>query len=170
MIAFLTSILAFVWRTGSAADPANPTPLDPTGALVARVAITSVFVLGMVYFALIVRTLRGYGSALGSVAVNARPVGSGMGGRAAGQPQTPRRDIELELQVALERRGRERQRSVEGSVRRREERRSFDAEESEGGRGDKGGSGLRALLGLGLVGLHDLEKGGGEEKEGTRLR
>ena len=168
MIAFLTSILAFVWRTGSTADPANPIPLGPTGSLVARVGITSVFALGMVYFVLIVTTLRRYGSAIqSSVAVNAGPVNSGMGRRPAGQ--TLRRDVELELQVALERRGRERQRSVPGSVRRREQRRSMDGEESESGREEKGG--LRALLGLGLVGLHDLEKGGGkggDGMEGTR--
>ncbi|KII83378.1 hypothetical protein PLICRDRAFT_95936 [Plicaturopsis crispa FD-325 SS-3] len=64
MILFIVSILSFVWRTGSTADPADPSALPPHAALGPRIAVTAVFALGTVYFALIVRTLKRYGSAM----------------------------------------------------------------------------------------------------------
>ncbi|KAJ3777037.1 hypothetical protein FB446DRAFT_213072 [Lentinula raphanica] len=70
MILFILSILSFVWRTGDSSDPEDRAPLSDTAELGPRVAITFVFLLGMVYFFLIVRTLRGYGS---------KKVGSGSG-------------------------------------------------------------------------------------------
>jgi hypothetical protein len=59
LIFFVTAILAFVWRTGAAADP-TPEPLDRSAALVARICITALFLLGVVYLALIVNTFRNY--------------------------------------------------------------------------------------------------------------
>jgi hypothetical protein len=65
MILFIASILSFVWRTGSIDDPIPPDGMrDPLGkkeVLAPRVVITAVLGLGMVYFGLIVRTLRSYG-------------------------------------------------------------------------------------------------------------
>ncbi|TFK66134.1 hypothetical protein BDN72DRAFT_772446, partial [Pluteus cervinus] len=61
MIFFVFSLLSYIWRTGSSSDPPQRNPLSPSGALVARIMITLVFGLGMVYFVLIVVTLRRYG-------------------------------------------------------------------------------------------------------------
>lgn len=62
MITFVVSILSFVWRTGAVDDPDERSPLGRHAILGPRIAITAVFVLGMIYFALIVRTLKSYGS------------------------------------------------------------------------------------------------------------
>ncbi|TFY76837.1 hypothetical protein EWM64_g7176 [Hericium alpestre] len=68
MVAFVVSILSFVWRTGSTGDPSsddpgeNPRILSQRQALGPRVAITAVLALGLVYFAMIVMTFRSYGS------------------------------------------------------------------------------------------------------------
>jgi len=59
MIAFCVSILAFVWRTGSSTD--NPQPLTPVKEIGPRVAVTFLFVLGLVNFLLVVRTFKSYG-------------------------------------------------------------------------------------------------------------
>jgi len=61
MIFFITAILAFVWRSGSTLDPANPSPLPPKAALGPRIGVTALFAVGIVYFAMIVRTLSSYG-------------------------------------------------------------------------------------------------------------
>ncbi|KAG6811951.1 hypothetical protein H0H92_005115 [Tricholoma furcatifolium] len=55
------SIMSFVWRTGSVSDPGDRPPLGPRGALAARIVVTGVFALGILYFLLIVRTLQSYG-------------------------------------------------------------------------------------------------------------
>ncbi|TFY67068.1 hypothetical protein EVJ58_g1864 [Rhodofomes roseus] len=60
MIAFCVSILSFVWRTGAAADQNPPTPLTRAQALGVRTAITAVFALGLLCFAMIIRTFRAY--------------------------------------------------------------------------------------------------------------
>ncbi|KAJ3868124.1 MAG: hypothetical protein NXY57DRAFT_645881 [Lentinula lateritia] len=62
MILFIVSILSFVWRTGAESDPDERAPLSNRAALGPRIAITLVFLLGMLYFFLIVRTLQSYGS------------------------------------------------------------------------------------------------------------
>ncbi|KAF9459246.1 hypothetical protein BDZ94DRAFT_1122565, partial [Collybia nuda] len=59
IILFLTSIMAYVWRTGSNHDPVLR--LSPKGALGPRLAVTGLFGLGVLYFGLIVLTLRRYG-------------------------------------------------------------------------------------------------------------
>ena len=60
MIAFCVSILSFVWRTGAAADQNPPAPLTRTQAIGVRTGITAVFALGLVCFAMIIRTFRSY--------------------------------------------------------------------------------------------------------------
>ncbi|KIK63945.1 hypothetical protein GYMLUDRAFT_40154 [Collybiopsis luxurians FD-317 M1] len=62
MILFITSIMSFVWRTGAESDPDERPPLSDKWALGPRIAITFVFFIGMVYFFLIVKTLRSYGA------------------------------------------------------------------------------------------------------------
>ncbi|KAL1718526.1 hypothetical protein EV715DRAFT_200979 [Schizophyllum commune] len=62
MVMFITTILSFVWRTGAVNDPEERDPLPIHIALVPRIIITAVFGLGMVYFILIVNSLRSYGS------------------------------------------------------------------------------------------------------------
>ncbi|KAL1679233.1 hypothetical protein EV122DRAFT_289766 [Schizophyllum commune] len=62
MVMFITTILSFVWRTGAVNDPEERDALPIHIALVPRVIITAVFGLGMVYFILIVNSLRSYGS------------------------------------------------------------------------------------------------------------
>jgi hypothetical protein len=61
MFFFITAILSFVWRSGSTSDSSNPAPLSPTAVLGPRIAITSLFLLGLVYFVMIVKTLQNYG-------------------------------------------------------------------------------------------------------------
>jgi hypothetical protein len=64
MMLFITSILSFVWRTGSTLDPPSRAPLSPRAALGVRVTITGVFGLGFIYFIMVVGTLRKYGSTM----------------------------------------------------------------------------------------------------------
>ena len=57
MIAFCVAILSFVWRTGSQADPPDGRPpLTAAQALGPRVAISAVFVGGLVNFWMIIST------------------------------------------------------------------------------------------------------------------
>jgi hypothetical protein len=60
LILFVISLLSFVWRTGASNDPASPVPLSPHGALAPRIVITCVLAVAVIYFALIVKTLRRY--------------------------------------------------------------------------------------------------------------
>jgi hypothetical protein len=57
LIAFVISILAYTWTTGTATLPAV---IGNDVAVWPRLGITSVFVLGLVYFVLVVRTFRSY--------------------------------------------------------------------------------------------------------------
>jgi hypothetical protein len=61
MFLFMVSMMSFVWRSGSTGDQGEKDQLTPKQALVPRMALTSVFLLGMAYFVLILRTLRNYG-------------------------------------------------------------------------------------------------------------
>ena len=62
MIFFITAILSFVWRSGDTSDSLSPAPLSTTAIVGPRVAVTSLFLLGLVYFTMIVKTLQNYGS------------------------------------------------------------------------------------------------------------
>ncbi|KLO13838.1 hypothetical protein SCHPADRAFT_827372 [Schizopora paradoxa] len=59
MIAFFTAIMSYVWTSGSASD--NPQPPSSRVETIPRVIITALFIVGLVYFALVVRTFANYG-------------------------------------------------------------------------------------------------------------
>lgn len=59
MIAFFTAIMSYVWTSGSSSD--NPQPPSNRIETIPRVIITALFVVGLVYFALVVRTFANYG-------------------------------------------------------------------------------------------------------------
>lgn len=61
MVLFVFCILSFVWRTGSTSDPDERPKLSPKEVLGPRIAVTFVFCVGLLYFALVVRTLQRYG-------------------------------------------------------------------------------------------------------------
>jgi hypothetical protein len=65
MLLLITAVLSFVWHNGLPSGPSNCTPLHLHTAIVPRIAITVVFVLGLVCFALIVNSLRQYGKTVG---------------------------------------------------------------------------------------------------------
>jgi hypothetical protein len=112
MVLFIASILSFLWRTGSMLDPEERPRLGAHASLGPRIAVTAVFALGMVYFAMIVKTLKSYGT----------HVGPGMGGRmgrGTGELRASNSRAR-EIEVAMARRGRERERSVSGPRRREE--------------------------------------------------
>lgn len=127
MLLFISAILSFVWRTGSVLDPADPNPLGARAALGPRITITGVFVLGLVYLGMIVRTLRNYGSYQHSSRA-LPPLAAGVGtrnefGKGVNDPEgnNVKRPRARDIDAAMERRGRERKRSVSSHVRRREE-------------------------------------------------
>ncbi|KAG5650099.1 hypothetical protein H0H81_000763 [Sphagnurus paluster] len=165
MILFIASILCFVWRTGAVNDPedGNYPPLSTIAALGPRIAITFTFALGLVYLALIIKTLRSYGTHTSSTA---------WGRKAHPESEQTPRMRSREVDAAMESRGRPRQRSASGPRRREaapEEARHSSLEGLKDGHSH--GGGLRSLLGLGIVGVvprdqtHlDLEKGLGGEK------
>ena len=61
MIFFITAILTFVWRSGSTTDPETPSPLSPSASFGPRIVVSAFFLLGLAYFAAIVKTLQSYG-------------------------------------------------------------------------------------------------------------
>jgi hypothetical protein len=64
MIFFLATIMSFVWRTGAATDAmrTHDDGMPEREALAARVVITTLFGLGMVYLVAIIATFRSYGN------------------------------------------------------------------------------------------------------------
>lgn len=62
MIAFIVSILSYVWRSGATNDPENGgwPRLTPTQALGPRLAITTFVILGLLNFLMILKTFRKY--------------------------------------------------------------------------------------------------------------
>ena len=62
MIAFIVSILSYVWRSGATNDPENGgwPRLTPTQALGPRLAITAFVILGLLNFLMILRTFKRY--------------------------------------------------------------------------------------------------------------
>lgn len=61
MVLFIVAILSYVWRTDASNDPNPRPPVSPRAALGPRIAITGIFLIGLVYLVLIVRTLKNYG-------------------------------------------------------------------------------------------------------------
>lgn len=152
MLLFVVAILSFVWRTGSVNDPEERSGLSPAGALGPRIAITSLFGLGMVYFVMIVRTLQSYsgpklrgsfwgsGSNVGSVP----PGGGGSGvGRDRSRDGETRRGRERERRTRGGRNNREREPQRERETHRDEEN-NRQRDESEGGK-ERAPSGLRKV-------------------------
>ncbi|KIJ40727.1 hypothetical protein M422DRAFT_173447, partial [Sphaerobolus stellatus SS14] len=60
LISYILCIMAFVWRTGTSSDSISP-HVTFADALVARVIVTSILAIGLLYFGLILITLRRYG-------------------------------------------------------------------------------------------------------------
>ena len=127
MVLFLLAILSFTWRTGSVSDPSDRPPLGDRAALGLRITITCVLSLGLGYMAMIIITLKTYGSPPSSTrtGMGTRNTMQGSGtpittqGHGAGTSKKIRaRDVD----AAMERRGRSRERSTSTThVRRREE-------------------------------------------------
>ncbi|KAL0954997.1 hypothetical protein HGRIS_003923 [Hohenbuehelia grisea] len=67
LIFFSVTVLSFIWRTGSLADPEDPIRLSPREQLGPRIALSIVFGLGLVYFLLTLNTLRHYGSSMDTI-------------------------------------------------------------------------------------------------------
>jgi hypothetical protein len=156
-----------VWRTGSVSDPSDRPPLGDRAALSPRIAIKCVLLLGLGYMP-VAMTLKKYGSQPGSARTSPtldmgnRNVMQRLGGgtpaggnttqdhEAAAGTKVRARDID----AAMERRGRQREKSTSTTrIRRREE----DVERRQQGRlslaavGDKcGRDSTKGMHGLGL--------------------
>ncbi|KIK92789.1 hypothetical protein PAXRUDRAFT_146559 [Paxillus rubicundulus Ve08.2h10] len=140
MIFFIIAILSFVWRSGSTADSVPPS-LSPSAALGPRIALTALFLLGLVYFVAIVKTLHTYGRA--SEMLSGRgPVGS-----EARRERERHREGEGHRERIWEQ-DREPARSARGRERTRREHVNHEQEATTTDRG-----GLSAVMGLGLTGL-----------------
>ncbi|KAF9443203.1 hypothetical protein P691DRAFT_764496 [Macrolepiota fuliginosa MF-IS2] len=63
VVAYIICIMAFVWRTGSTQD-GTILPLEPHLAFWPRLVISLILALGLIYFVLIMATLRRYGSVM----------------------------------------------------------------------------------------------------------
>ena len=59
MITFFIAIISFIWTTGSSTD--NPQAPSPRVDLAPRIIITAIFVLGLIYFCLVINTFKSYG-------------------------------------------------------------------------------------------------------------
>lgn len=68
MLAFIVSILSYVWRSGATNDPENGgwPRLTPTQALGPRLTITVSVALGLLNFLMILKTFKKYGKNDGS--------------------------------------------------------------------------------------------------------
>jgi hypothetical protein len=168
-----------VWRTGSVSDPSDRPPLGDRAALGPRIAITCVLLLGLGYMAMIIATLKKYGTQpgfartspnLGTMGIRnpmqggGTPIhgntthGNATQGYAAATSEKKKvraRDID----AAMERRGRQREKSTStGRIRRREE----DVEPRQhGGKSgvDRGGrNSTKGMHGLGLGSEIELKK------------
>lgn len=156
MLLFLSSILSFVWRTGSVLDPEDRPPLGARAILGPRIAITLVFFLGIVYLALIVRTLKKYGSQQNAARALIQVGSSGRvdhlaanGNVTTTRGKTAKHKHKHKHDGVMERRGRERERSSLPRVRRRED---MDTE----GRRWKDHSSVEALGPKGVSGLFGI--------------
>jgi len=156
MLLFIAAILSFVWRTDAVDDPDPRPPLSTKNVLGPRIAITGVFGLGMIYFVLIVKTLKSYGGPRNRESLWRVGSASNNGGSAGGTGGVSReRSGDGDV-----RRGRERERTVRGGGRHRggerAQERGGDVEidgpregserEGEGGK-EKAPSGLRRVWG-----------------------
>jgi len=187
MLLFISSILSFVWRTGSVKDPDDRPPLGTRAILGPRIAITLLFILGMVYLAMIIRTLKKYGaqqnavrallqagstSRLGTEAV------ASLGVKQSGptRKQTTRND---RSDLNTERRGRERERSTSTRVKHRRDTvnrkerklRNMHRQEEPKASGLKGVLGMMGFVGHGITGeqVEDIELENELDKKGAEI-
>lgn len=125
----MVTIISFVWRTGSEADPeGGRPPLTNIVALGPRIAVSMLAFIGFIYLVLIIRTLKSYGihggtsrNLLTSSSAQLQQVFVPHTTTLSGERESGVRHGPLS-EAAFERRGRERIRSVEpGRGRRREE-------------------------------------------------
>ncbi|KAK7459508.1 hypothetical protein VKT23_009491 [Stygiomarasmius scandens] len=173
MIFFISSIISYVWRTGSILDPQEREGLSPKAVLGPRIAITGLFVLGMGYFVLIVKTLKAYGDDEKGRRVGVG--GGGSGGAVHGRGTYPSHDHgthrpgveDINMNSIWERRGRERERSTTSrrgrrsvSLTRSPRRKShndhgqrMDFRERVNSLGHSQGHHYRKLFGLGFMGV-----------------
>jgi len=167
MILFLCAILSFVWRNGSVSDPSDRPPLGDRAALGPRIAITCVLLLGLGYMAMIITTLKTYGTQPGStrtpanLGIGIRSTMQGGGtptqgqGAAASKKKVRARDID----AAMERRGRQREKSTSTTrIRRREEDVERRQQGGQLGLGDNGERISKGMYGLGLGSDIELKK------------
>ncbi|PPR00865.1 hypothetical protein CVT24_000317 [Panaeolus cyanescens] len=61
MMSYIACIMCFVWRTGTLSD-GNRAPFSDEDAFIPRIAVSVVLTFGLIYFLLIISTLRRYGS------------------------------------------------------------------------------------------------------------
>ncbi|EDR00392.1 uncharacterized protein LACBIDRAFT_314305 [Laccaria bicolor S238N-H82] len=93
MLLFLASIISFVWLDGSVND--SSPPLNATAGLGPRVAVTGVLVIGMVYFAMIMKTLARYDRELREMSADVE-MSSGAFPVQNGEPEGRNREVEEE--------------------------------------------------------------------------
>jgi len=140
MILFMVTIISFVWRTGSEADPeGGRPPLTNIAALGPRIAISLLAFIGFIYLVLIIRTLKSYGihggtsqNLLTSPSAQLEQVFVPHTTPLSGERESGMRDHAGPLSEAVfERRGRERMRSIEPRHGRRREEASEHQEERD---------------------------------------
>ncbi|KAG9317031.1 hypothetical protein JVU11DRAFT_1213 [Chiua virens] len=149
MIFFIVAIVSYVWRYGSSADPASPEPLSPTAALGPRIAVTTLFGLGLLYLVAIIKSLHNYGKTTKLFRMS------------TGNGQLP--DISENETRGGERgsqRGRRTNHGRDGGHGGRESAQARRGRErTRGGRPEQDATeqgGLSAVTGLGLTGLEDV--------------
>ena len=170
MLLFISSIMSFVWRTGAADDPQTRPPLSSPAALASRIGISTVLALGVVYFGMIVKTLRSYGAHTRDWHGGTLP--GQFSPRVGRRHQARRRSAEADGaaeadklrdgEAGLQRRGRERERSASVHVRRREE----DPEPTRRwGRNEGKGPALKEILGLQRASGGHVQREAGREAD-----
>ncbi|KAG1740224.1 uncharacterized protein EDB91DRAFT_1329080 [Suillus paluster] len=135
MFFFIVAILSFVWRSGTLTDM-NPTPLSSTAVVGPRIAVSLLFVIGLVDFMMIVKTLHNYG--------RTRDIDSEM--RLLGTDDT------LQARHSADREREERGRRPAHPSRGRERFKGEGRGRHDGDRPSEGGV-LSAVTGLGLTNL-----------------
>ncbi|OAX34449.1 hypothetical protein K503DRAFT_774526 [Rhizopogon vinicolor AM-OR11-026] len=146
MFFFITAILAFVWRYGSSSDPADPASLSTAAELAPRIAVTSLFVLGLIYFTMIVKTLQNYGRTRGDIDNEMRILGP---------DDTPQARSSGEGERGRGREDRGRQMTQHSRSRGRPRAKGDGNGRLDGDRPSEGGV-LSAVTGLGLMNLDGI--------------
>ena len=161
-----------MWRTGSVSDPSDRPPLGDRAALGPRIAITCVLLLGLGYMAMIITTLKKYGSQPSSTRTSPNLAMNRNATQGGGTPThgnttqghgAEKKVRARDVDAAMERRGRQRERSTSTThIRRREEdverRRPRGGRSGVGDNNNKGGRSSKGMRGLGLGSDIELKK------------